>query len=112
MPSTVRRAVATNWSYRLVEREDLRAGLEIYYVEHDRQLDPSVDPKVLAWRIRLDDDPVREVTLGTYVFYHFVFPEPWANQDCFVPLEDFTEQFERRPFDHHDHYWLPMDPAR
>jgi hypothetical protein len=108
MTATTRRVTETNHPYRLVDPEDLVPGLEVVYIDYDRQIDPSFDPKVRGWKIVVDE--VRNVEIqGTttpYVFYHFVIPQSWGEGG--VPLEDFTEQFERHPFDGNARYWLPI----
>jgi hypothetical protein len=110
MTLTIRRATATNWPYRLVEPKDLRPGLEVMYIEGSLSVDSSVNPTLCGWRIVVDE--VREVDMpegkAPYVFYHFIHPQSWGEGG--VPLNSFTEQFKRRPFDSEPHYWLPINP--
>ena len=105
--SNLRIAEETNFPFRLVEREDLVSGTEVWVVNLKRTRGGEVNP--LTWPetkvVRLDDDPVRNGVL----YFHSRKPRG---------EEQLTETVERvladpdpnGPGDGPDmRYWIPID---
>src|SRR5437868_5550955 len=100
MPSIRRRTPETN--FRPVEEDELVSGLELLYVE-DAWIHHGMDPTVYAFKIRLDDKPIREKDSGRYTLYHIIDPPYWPDLQCFTSVEHMTEQSE--PSEWQAHYW-------
>jgi hypothetical protein len=106
-PSVIRRAKG-NPSYRLVNEDELVAGLEVFMVD--------IDIKYVVEnpysKITLDENPIRKRAEGnSFVYYHCTSAPKWVGQ-CFVPVSKFTTSVD----DHQQYvgggpryeYWLPL----
>jgi hypothetical protein len=83
-----RRVRETYEPYRLPDRHELVAGLQVLMVDVTHR-----DASAYVWgtTIQLDDNPVRLRNGEEYVYYHCVRPS-WDG-DCFVPLLTFTGEY-------------------
>jgi len=101
MTTAVIRRAPENASFRLVEREDLVAGTEIFVIN------PDAGPYEIEHpysKIRLDEVPVSEGGHGLYVRYHCIAAPSWDG-DCFVPVDEFVGE---RQDPTTSRYWLPI----
>ena len=95
MPVSTIRRVEPNSSYRFVEREDIVPGAEIFaveraYIERDKTYPPH--------RIRLDDQPIRNIMSGgeivPYVFFHCIGLQWQPEGIRYVPLTEFLGELD------------------
>jgi hypothetical protein len=105
----IRQAPETREPYRLVEAEDILLGREDIIMIDLTHFRPGL-PVTLwrTWKIRLDDEPLRDTEFGPCVFYYCT--EPFWDGQCFVPLADFLGKVDFGPGDH-TRYWIKYDPA-
>lgn len=105
MPRITRRARETYQPYRLPDRHELVAGLEVLLVDITHW---DMSSHVWGTTIRLDENPVRMRDGVEYVHYHCVRPA-WDG-DCFVSLLKFTGEYIEPLSDGYDQlrYWIPI----
>jgi hypothetical protein len=98
---------------RLVNREEVEAGLKVWRI-NPLSIKQMQDPWGHAPVIVLEEDPVREVDETPegrcyHVFFKFIRPLEGVRDTGSIPLEHFTEDFDRAEFRGRLHHWLPIE---